>query len=357
MEDDHPSGETLVERDDHHGWPVMDVTGRRVGDVDVVFEDGRGQPRYLGLKAGLFGGSHTLLPVESVEIVAAEREIRTPWERGRIKAAPRFDGDEPLGADLRRAIHEHLGRPSAGVAGGGPELLRSEEELDIRTRSRSYGTARLTKSVELEDVERRIPVHADFVEMAEVEVPDPEADSGQVEMGRDGSVSVPVFEERLIVQKRLVVTKRVVLLKERRAVGEETVSDVLRRERIELEVDRLPQDAERLAGRLAGEDLSRGPTPLTRHPEGGVDDVRDTTQGPTPEIRRTIRAESPAAGAAAGEPGADSATRGDVGGTQDRLDDAAVTRHVREPDPDADLIEVREVPDAQETQNRTKDES
>lgn len=357
MEDaGHPSGETLVERDDHHGWPVRDVTGRRVGDVDVVFEDGQGRPRYLGLKAGLFGGSHTLLPVELVQIDFEEREIRTPWERGRIKAAPRFDGDEPLDAELRQAVYEHLGRDARAPASG-TEMLRSEEELEVRTRSRTYGTARLTKSVELEDVERRIPVHADFVEMTEVDVPDPDGDSGQVELGADGSVSVPVFEERLVVQKRLVVTKRVVLLKERRTVGEETVSDVLRRERVELEVDRLPQDVERDAGRLAGEDLSKGPTPLTRHPEGGVDDLRDTTQGPTPEIRRTIRAERPAPAAAAGEPEADRATRGDVGGTQDRLDDEAVTRRVREPDPDPDLIEVREAPDAHEIQNRTKGES
>jgi len=84
---------------------------------------------------------------------------------------------------------------------------------------------------------------------------------------------------------------------------------------------------------LAGEDLSRGPTPETRHPEGyhegrdkdeagamgetgGLDDVRDTTQGPTPETRRVMRAtdEDPAA---AMQPESDAPTRGDVGGNQD----------------------------------------
>jgi sporulation protein YlmC with PRC-barrel domain len=89
---------------------------------------------------------------------------------------------------------------------------------------------------------------------------------------------------------------------------------------------------------LAGEDLSRGPTPETRHPEGyvegrdfaeagetgGLDDVRDTTQGPTPETRRVMRAtdDDPAA---AMQPEADARTRGDVGGNQDLdrdLDDA-----------------------------------
>lgn len=61
---------------------------------------------------------------------------------------------------------------------------------------------------------------------------------------------------------------------------------------------------------LAGEDLSRGPTPQTRHPDGGPDDVRDTTQGPTPEIRRAERAAEDTDVEAAGQPDADRATRG-----------------------------------------------
>ncbi len=87
---------------------------------------------------------------------------------------------------------------------------------------------------------------------------------------------------------------------------------------------------------LSGEDLSRGPTPETRHPAGhvegrdfaeddsvvgetgGVDDVSDTTQGPTPEIRQTMRATDDDDEAAAGQPSADRRTRADVGGNQDR---------------------------------------
>ena len=67
---------------------------------------------------------------------------------------------------------------------------------------------------------------------------------------------------------------------------------------------------------LAGEDLSRGPTPETRHPDGGLDDVRDTTQGPTPETRQAMRVSDDDA-AASGQPDADRRTRGDVGGNQD----------------------------------------
>lgn len=85
---------------------------------------------------------------------------------------------------------------------------------------------------------------------------------------------------------------------------------------------------------VSGEDLSRGPTPETRHPAGhvegtdfaeggtavgetgGVDDVRDTTQGPTPETRQVMRVTDDD-DAASGQPGADARTRADIGGNQD----------------------------------------
>lgn len=75
---------------------------------------------------------------------------------------------------------------------------------------------------------------------------------------------------------------------------------------------------------LAGEDLSRGPTPETRHPGGGADDVADTTQGPTPGIRQVMRTTDEDR-AASGQPMADSRTRADIGGDQDR--DDRLTRH------------------------------
>lgn len=61
-------------------------------------------------------------------------------------------------------------------------------------------------------------------------------------------------------------------------------------------------------GWIAEEDLTRGPTPETRHPHGGLDEVADLTQGPTPITRDVMRAtdDDPAA---AGQPMADPRTR------------------------------------------------
>ena len=63
-----------------------------------------------------------------------------------------------------------------------------------------------------------------------------EGDSGQIETLPDGSVSIPLFEEELVVTKRLVVRERVILRKHV-TVAEETVEAELRREQIAIEHD------------------------------------------------------------------------------------------------------------------------
>jgi uncharacterized protein (TIGR02271 family) len=63
-----------------------------------------------------------------------------------------------------------------------------------------------------------------------------DADDGQVWHLPDGSVSVPVFEEELVVTKRRVVRERIVVRKER-VTEIQTVEADLRRERVELDVD------------------------------------------------------------------------------------------------------------------------
>jgi hypothetical protein len=70
---------------------------------------------------------------------------------------------------------------------------------------------------------------------------------------------------------------------------------------------------------VAGEDLSKGPTPETRHPHGGGDDVTDTTEGPTPETRaadRRAEIDEEGEAHASGQPDADRDTRAQHKGDQ-----------------------------------------
>lgn len=121
-------------------------------------------------------------------------------------------------------------------------LVRNEEELYVSTTVQEAGRAGVRKVVEHEQVET---VVARDVEHAELErEKSPEGDSGEVEVLPDGSVSVPVFEEVLVIEKRLVVRERATVRK--RTVSEDQrVEADLRRERVDIEVD--PEVADRVA--------------------------------------------------------------------------------------------------------------
>ena len=67
-------------------------------------------------------------------------------------------------------------------------------------------------------------------------VDDAEADSGEVLTLPDGSLSIPVFEEQIVVTKRLVVRERVVIRKHT-VYEEHLVEADLKRERLEVEAE------------------------------------------------------------------------------------------------------------------------
>jgi len=126
----------------------------------------------------------------------------------------------------------------------GPDVtsvVRQEEELTVATSVREAGRIGVRKVVDHERASTVVPVGT---EHADVErYPVTEADSGEVEVLPDGSISIPVFQEELVIETRLVVRERVIVRKH--TVTEERVVEAdLRRERVEVEVD--PEIADRV---------------------------------------------------------------------------------------------------------------
>ena len=118
-------------------------------------------------------------------------------------------------------------------AGDEATVVRHEEELRVDARPVEVGAVRARKRVESESVDRvydREIEYADELERAEAQ----ENDSGEIETLPDGSVSIPIFEERLVVRKEVVVRERVVLRK-RTVVEQQRVEAELRKERVEIE--------------------------------------------------------------------------------------------------------------------------
>jgi len=120
-------------------------------------------------------------------------------------------------------------------------VVRREEEVELGRVEREVGRVRLRKVVEeqpFDDVVPRGVEHADLERL-----PADADDPGDVRQLPDGSVSIPVFEEQLVVEKRLVVRERLLVRKRVESVPERIRAD-LRREIVEVEVD--PDAADRV---------------------------------------------------------------------------------------------------------------
>ena len=115
-------------------------------------------------------------------------------------------------------------------------ITRLEEHLDIDLREERLGAARVRKKVDLERLTSRVDRLVEQAETERVEVTDAAADSGEVETLPDGSLSIPVFEEEIVVTKRMVVRERVIVRKTTVTEQHEITAD-LRRERIEIDAD------------------------------------------------------------------------------------------------------------------------
>lgn len=130
-------------------------------------------------------------------------------------------------------------------------VTRSEEELHIDVRDTSPGTVGLRKRIEHEPVHERVDVAEEHAEIERLP-PFPD-DDGKVVTLDDGSISVPVFEEQLVVEKRRVLKERVVVRKST-TTAERSVEADLAREVVEVDAD--PEVADRV--HLEGPE-ARGP--------------------------------------------------------------------------------------------------
>ena len=133
---------------------------------------------------------------------------------------------------------EDGGGESRPLPDDAPGLVRHEEEATVAKRWEGLGSARVRREVESNSVRAEYPRRRD--ELVPERVPVGPDDSGRIETLPDGSISVPLFEEELVVTTRTVLRERVIIRKE--AVTEwETVEAELRREHISIDTDGLPE--------------------------------------------------------------------------------------------------------------------
>ena len=155
--------------------------------------------------------------------------------------------DQHLDAEHRRDDHA-------------ADMTLSEERLRVDSEREQIGSARAVKHVDVEHASARVERGTEHADLERAVVDDVDTDSGEVETLADGSISIPVFEEQLVITKRLVVRERVIVRKHT-VYEEQVVSADLRRERLEVEA----------VGDAVVEDPSRDRYAEVRPGSGGAD--------------------------------------------------------------------------------------
>ena len=116
-------------------------------------------------------------------------------------------------------------------------LVRHEEEAEVGATWERTGSVRARREVTSRKVKERHQRRLE--EIATERVPVEEGDSGEIEVLPDGSVSIPLFDEELVVTRRQVLRERVIVRKEM-VTDWQTVEAVLRREHVAFETDDAP---------------------------------------------------------------------------------------------------------------------
>ena len=245
------------------GLPVLASDGDKIGSVEEIFyDDDTGTPEWVGVGTGFLGTKRVLVPVARAELNGDA--LRVPYAKEHVKDSPDVDGDE-IGQDTERELYAYYGLeyserrsdsglPDGGVGGAGstegaldtgldvsadsagdtyegpPAVTRTEEELRVGTRSVEAGRARLRKWVETEPVQAEVEVRRETARVTRQPVEEPVAGAEIAEE----EIEVPLRAEEPVAQKRAVAKERIGLEKDV-ATDRETISDDVRKERVEVE--------------------------------------------------------------------------------------------------------------------------
>jgi hypothetical protein len=231
---------------DWRGRTVVDRDGDKIGTFDELYLDEDDRPAWGAVTTGLFGMRQTFVPLGEAQ--ADGDVLRVPFGKDMVKDAPNVDPDTQLDPEEEALLYRHYGlgggragggdagedaaarddavaredavardeapvredaiadrdddavarddgiaredaAPAAPGDGEGAEMIRSEEEVQVGTRRRVSGKARLKKYVVTEHVQKVVPVQREEVrvefEPAEGEAADGEpVEQGRVEQGR-----------------------------------------------------------------------------------------------------------------------------------------------------------------------------
>jgi uncharacterized protein (TIGR02271 family) len=252
------------------GEVVYDSNGDKIGSVDQVYvDDQTGQPEWLSVRTGMFGGKVSFVPLSHVQ-ETDNGELSVPYTKDKVKDAPRAEADGHLEEAEERALYEYYGvtwgeyryaddvgtTNGRGVdvdtaAGRGTDvdagrrrgtasddaMTRSEEELRVDTVRQSAGRARLRKYVVTEQQTVTVPVQREVARLETEPITD-----ANVDRAMDGP-EITENEHEVTLSQEEVRVDKVAVPKERVRLTTDTVTEdrqvteEVRKERIEADGD------------------------------------------------------------------------------------------------------------------------
>ena len=252
--------QTHTDIEQWRGAKAVDSNGDKVGTIDEVYLDrGSEAPEWVTVSTGLFGTRTSFVPISDAD--HGDGEVRLAYTKDQIKDAPNVDADGALSREEEQRLYEHYGRgdydnwdgsdarsdddtdrhTTTGHDTSGPTtddaMTRSEEELRVGTTERETGRARLRKYVVEEEVTKTVPVRREEVRIEREPITD--ANRGDAVDGpaiSEEEHEVVLHAEEAVVDKQAVPKERI-RLETDVTTAEETVSDTVRKERVDVDGD------------------------------------------------------------------------------------------------------------------------
>jgi uncharacterized protein (TIGR02271 family) len=254
------------------GQDVYDASGEKIGSAaEVYLDDETGQPEWVTVRTGLFGTKESFVPIRNADLT--DDGVRVPVSKTQVKDAPKIDTDGHLSPQEEQELYRYYGMGTGtdtgmttgmttgmadtgrtdvgradtdlnthGTVGhdtSGPTtdnaMTRSEERLNVGTRSEEVGRARLRKYVVTENVTESVPVSREEVRIEREPITD--ANIGNAMDGpaiSEEEHEVTLHAERPVVEKEAVPVERVRLDKDT-VTEQATVTEGLRKEEIEVD--------------------------------------------------------------------------------------------------------------------------
>ncbi|SOE03395.1 DUF2382 domain-containing protein [Blastococcus haudaquaticus] len=233
-------------------------TDGKIGTVgEVYLDDETGRPEWATVRTGMFGTKEAFVPLADADL--SGEDLRIPYDKDKVKNAPHIGTDGHLSPDEETELYRYYGvgnqaaAPVADTTGSanthgtvghdtsGPTtddaMTRSEEHLTVGTQRVEAGRARLRKYVVTENVTQTVPVSHEEVVLEREPITD--ANVGNALDGpaiSEEEHEVVLHAERPVVAKEAVPVERVRLDTET-VTEQQTVTDTVRKEQIELDAD------------------------------------------------------------------------------------------------------------------------